>query len=749
MAQEKRFRESIEPLLADYCYDCHGDGSDKGDVQLDAFSGYDALVKDKRFWKRVWENLHSQTMPPAQKPHPTDPERERLLSWIEREVFKFDPSVPDPGRVTIRRLNRVEYDNAIRDLTEVDFQPAKDFPPDDTGYGFDTVGDALSLSPLLLEKYLAAADKILDRALGKTSPRVKPRRYSSREMIGDGYSKEERVLSKTGEVKVSFKVPISGLYRFRASAWATRAGTELAKMRFRVNDHQLRIFEVAQEPPGEKVYEAVLELKKGKESFFHVAFLNNFYDPQNPILERRDRNLFLGWLEVEPPPPNPSKEVLASRQVILGDRPAGANDREWAQEALKEFATKAYRKPLPPSEAERLLKLYDFAAKDNGSFWDTIGLPLKAVLVSPNFLFRAESQPRADDPKTVHLIDEFSLASRLSFFLWSTLPDERLLDLAEQNLLRKNLASEVQRMIGDSKIKEFVKNFAGQWLQLRDLDLVNPDQKRFPGFSDKLRNSMRAETETFFHQLLKENRPVTEFLDADYTYLNDVLARHYGLEATYGKELRRVSKLDFVLEDVSPRGGLLTQASILTITSNPTRTSPVKRGKWILDNILGTPAKDPPPDVPELNDNSPQSVGKTLREQLSAHSSKPICASCHVSMDAIGFALENYDAVGRWRDMDSGKPIDSNGKLATGESFTGASELQAFICDKRKEGFVRCMIEKLLIYALGRGLDYYDRPAIAKVISQSRKDGFSFADIILFIIQSDPFQKRRGESPPN
>ena len=265
MAQEKRFRESIEPLLADYCYDCHGDGSDKGDVQLDAFSSYDVLVKDKRFWKRVWENLHSQTMPPAQKSHPTDSERERLLSWIEREVFKFDPSVPDPGRVTIRRLNRVEYDNAIRDLTGVDFQPAKDFPPDDTGYGFDTVGDALSLSPLLLEKYLAAADKILDRALGKNSPRAKPGRYSSREMIGDGYAKDERVLSKTGEVKVSFKVPISGLYRFRASAWATRAGTELAKMRFRVNDHQLRIFEVAQEPPGEKVYEAVLEAWKAGE----------------------------------------------------------------------------------------------------------------------------------------------------------------------------------------------------------------------------------------------------------------------------------------------------------------------------------------------------------------------------------------------------------------------------------------------------------------------------------------------------
>lgn len=745
-ASEKEFRDEVEPLLAKYCYDCHGEGASKGDVELDAFADYSSLAKDKRFWKRVWENLHARTMPPARKLKPTDIHREAVMGWIERTVFQFDPSVPDPGRVTIRRLNRVEYDNVIRDLTGVDFNPAKDFPPDDTGHGFDTVGDALSLSPLLLEKYLASADAVLDRALGEAFPAGKIRRFSGAQMSGSGYVRDERVLTTTGEVEVKASLPYPGEYVFRASAWATRAGDELAKMRFRLNGRELKTFVVEQESPGGKLYEVKVKVEKTGNAAFQVGFLNDFYDPKNPNPKRRDRNLYLAWLEVEAPSSKPSAALLASRRKVLGERPAEAKDRVWAEAALRRFASRAYRRPVSQGETARLLSLYDLAAAEREPFLEAIRLPLKAALVSPRFLFRAEGQPNPDDPTAVHPLDEFALASRLSFFLWSSMPDDRLFSLAFRRQLRARLDREVRRMLLDEKALAFVQNFAGQWLQLRDLALVMPDKKRFGGFDDKLRRAMRAETETFFLHLLRENRPVTEFLAADYTFANAALARHYGLPGEFGPELRRVSAADFILEGANPRGGLLTHGSVLTITSNPTRTSPVKRGKWVLDNLLGSPAKEPPPDVPELEETSPGAQGKTLREQLASHSENPLCASCHVNMDALGFALENFDGVGRWRERDAGKPINSQGKLGTGETFSGAAELQNFIVRSRKEAFVRCLTEKLLVYALGRGLEYYDRPAVQAILNQARKDDYRFVEHLLSIVRSTPFQQRRGDS---
>ena len=323
------------------------------------------------------------------------------------------------------------------------------------------------------------------------------------------------------------------------------------------------------------------------------------------------------------------------------------------------------------------------------------------------------------------------------------MPDARLLALAEKKQLRANLATEVRRMLKDDRIRAFSKNFAGQWLQLRNLELAQPDKKRFPGFDDKLRQSMRDETEAFFSYLLMKNRPVTEFLDADYTFINSSLARHYGLRGKFADDLKYVSLKGTSL----PRGGILTHASLLTITSNPTRTSPVKRGKWVLDNILGTPVKDPPPDIPELEISSHDSSGKTLREQLAMHTEKPLCASCHVSMDAIGFSLENYDAIGRWRLKDAGNPIDSAGKLPTGEKFSGALELQRFIVNGRKKAFVRCLTEKLFTYALGRGIEYFDRSAIEEISRRMSERGYRFSDLILFLVESVPFQKRRGDLP--
>ena len=740
---KRNFLNKSRPFFVKYCFDCHGEGSSKGNFVLDDILKHDGVWEDESFWNKVWQNLYKHSMPPSRKPKPSVTERNAVLGAIERTVFGLDPSMLDPGRVTMRRLNRVEYDNVIRDLTGADFKPAKDFPPDDTGHGFDTVGDALSLSPLLLEKYMSAADAVLDEVLGEFPPTGKLQRIEPSGMRGAGYTRDARVLTTTGEVEVRVSLPRPGEYRFRALAWASRAGHDLAKMKFRLNDRDLKTFEVTHESQNAGYYEVSSKVENAGNAYFRVSFLNDFYDPRNRNPKRRDRNLYLQWLEVEFPSDAPSSKLQASRLRVLGTRPEGFGNRAYAEFVLRRFVPRAYRRPVTEEELSRLLSLYDVVAGNEAPFMEAIRLPLKAVLVSPRFLFRAESQPRPDDPKAVHDLDEYSLASRLSFFLWSTMPDDRLLTLASKTQLRSNLAIEVRRMLDDNRSIAFSKNFAGQWLQLRDLDLVQPDKKRFPGFDDKLRQSMRLETEAFFRYLLMKNRPVTEFLDADYTFLNASLARHYGLRGNFGDAPEYVSLKGKNL----PRGGVLTHASLLTITSNPTRTSPVKRGKWVLDSILGIPVKDPPPDIPELDAGSSDSKGKTLREQLAIHTEKPQCASCHVSMDAIGFSLENYDAIGRWRLQDAGNPIDSAGKLSTGETFTGALELQRFIVHRQKEAFVRCLTEKLLTYALGRGFEYYDRPQLEKIAQRMSESGYRFSDLILYLVQSDPFQKRRGDFP--
>ena len=740
---KRNFINKVRPVFAEYCYDCHGEGASKGDFVLDDILKHDGVLEEESFWKKVWQHLYKHSMPPSRKPKPSVAERKAVLGAIERTVFGLDPSKPDPGRVTIRRLNRAEYDNVIRDLTGVDFKPAKDFPPDDTGHGFDTVGDALSLSPLLLEKYMSAADAVLDEVLGEFPPPRKLQRIEPKDMMGAGDARDARVLSTTGEVEVRVSLPRPGEYRFRAQAWASRAGGELAKMKFRLNDRDLKTFEVTHESPDAGSYEVSAKVERAGNAHFRVSFLNDFYDPRNSNPKRRDRNLYLQWLEVEAPSGEPSSALQASRLKILGTRTEGSGNRAYAELVLRRFVPRAYRRPVAEQEISGLLRLYDVVGGKDAPFMEAIRLPLKAALVSPRFLFRAESQPSPNDPKTVHDLDEFSLASRLSFFLWSTMPDDRLLALAAKKQLRSNLATEVRRMLADNRSLAFSKNFAGQWLQLRDLELVQPDKKRFTGFDDKLRQSMRDETEAFFRYLLLKNRPVTEFLDADYTFINASLARHYGLRGKFGDDLKYVSLKGTSL----PRSGILTHASLLTITSNPTRTSPVKRGKWVLDNILGTPVKDPPPDIPDLDVAASDSKGKTLREQLAMHTEKPLCASCHISMDAIGFSLENYDAIGRWRLLDAGKPIDSAGKLSTGETFTGALELQRFIVHGRKEAFVRCLTEKLLTYALGRGIEYHDRPELDKIADRMSESGYRFSDLILYLVESVPFQKRRGDFP--
>jgi hypothetical protein len=601
------YTQAVRPVFEQYCFDCHGERM-KGDVDLRPYTDLPSLEADRDTFERVLAVMQSGEMPPSNKPQPAPEEKVQVVEWLQANLFPLDCTNPDPGRVTVRRLNRAEYNNTIRDLIGIDFRPADDFPEDDAGYGFDNIGDVLSLPPVLLEKYLAAAEEILDEALD----------------------------------------------------------------------------------------------------------------------EREERG---GTPDVQP--------LSDSHRRILGDAPPTDPSARDVRRLLRRFAMRAYRRPVSRAEVDRLVQLYGLARDEGDRFAQAVKLPLLAVLVSPHFLFRGEVQTEPDNPAAVHPIDEYALASRLSYFLWSSMPDRQLFNLARNGKLRANLEAQVERMLRDPRSGALVENFAGQWLQLRNLEIVKPDSERFPNFDDALRRAMRQETEMFFEQLLRENGRITDFLEAPYTFVNDRLARHYGIPDINGGEFRRVSLTG------THRGGVLTHASILTLTSNPTRTSPVKRGKWVLDNLLGSPPPPPPPEVPELE--SQAELTGTLRERMEQHRENPNCISCHERMDPIGFGLEHFDGIGAWREFDGESAIDASGRLVTGESFEGIDELRAILAERRRDNFVRCLSEKMLIYALGRGLEFYDACAVERIVEQLELDDYRFSSLVHAITQSVPFQLRRGD----
>ena len=601
------YASDVKPLLVKYCYDCHGNGKRKGELRLDRFPDQAALLADRKTWSAVLDNVLGHVMPPRDEDQPGAVERETIKRWIEAEVLQCDGGRIDPGRVTIRRLNRTEYNHTIRDLVGVDFQPADDFPADDTGYGFDNIGDVLSLPPLLLEKYLTAAEAILDQAI--------------------------------------VTEPVAG------------------------------------------------------------------------------------------------QSLPESHRRIFFVQPAGTDRDEVARRILERFVTRAYRRPATRQEVERLWQLGRRAGREGESFEGSIKIALEAVLVSPHFLFRGEFMPRPDNPDSIRPVDDFALASRLSYFLWSTMPDDELFKLAEKGRLRRSLPAQVNRMLQDPKSRALVVHFASQWLQLPKLTDLEPDAKRFPDFDGALRTAMLRETELFLEGILREDRSVLELLDSDYTYANARLARHYGMEASperpfNGEEFQKVSLRR------TPRGGLLTQASILTLTSNPTRTSPVKRGKWVLENILGSPPPPPPPDVPELGEVKLQG---SLRQRVEQHRDNPLCASCHARMDPIGFGFENFDAIGAWREMDDGFPVEPGGELLSGETFKTPAELRTVLMEHKREEFLRCLAGKMLTYALGRGLEYQDRCAVDEIVAKLQRDQHRFSALVLAVAESVPFQYRRGD----
>jgi len=772
------FEKNIVPLLTQYCYGCHGEKR-KGDLDLRIYQDEASVVRDKQVFEKVIKNLQAHEMPPEKKPQPTPEERELIAAWIQSAIFPCDCEHPDPGRVTLRRLNRVEYNNTIRDLVGVEFHAADDFPADDIGYGFDNIGDVLSMPPMLLEKYLAAAEKILDTAI-VTDFTIKPpiKHFEAVRLEGTApggpTGDNMRVLTREGDVHVSWEFPREAEYVLRARAYGEQAGPEPARMAFSIDGKEIKRFDVKAVQSSPELYEIRLVLPPGKKQFA-AAYLNNYVNPKDPDPTQRDRNLVIDYLEIVAPADSAPKPLPESHQRIFICQPIAGQERDCARVIIENFARRAYRRPVRPDEVERLLALAERARREEDSFERGIQVALQAVLVSPHFLFRgdllslAQSQDTRQRQLPLHHpeikraasplsplrgegderqsptpapiskpINEYALASRLSYFLWSSMPDEALRAEAERGRLRKNLEAQVRRMLKDPKARALVENFADQWLQIRSLSQITPDKAAYPNFDEDLRAAMQKETQMFFEAIMREDRSVLELMDANYTYLNERLARHYGVPGVKGEAFQRVSLKG------GQRGGILTHASVLTITSNPTRTSPVKRGKWVLDNILGAPPPPPPPDVPELKDG--KVLTGSLRQRMEEHRANSLCASCHARMDPIGFGLENYDGIGAWREKDGAFAIDPAGQLVTGEKFRGPQDLKTILLKQKKNDFVRCLSEKILTYGLGRGLEYYDRCATEQIAKGLAKNRFRFSSLVLEVVRSAPFQLRRGEA---
>lgn len=723
------FAGDIRPLLEKYCWDCHGDGMDKGGLSLDPYESEADLLAARKKWEGILFNIDNWLMPPADKEQPTAEERKLLVRWIDDTVFPVDPANPDPGRVTVRRLNKTEYNNTVRDLLGVTIRPADQFPDDDSGYGFDNIGDVLAMPPVLVERYLTAADAVLNAAVAPEPVTLT--------VAADGLTAEENAgaadgpvfrLWSNGEAGFTHTFTMEAPYRLRARVYAEQAGDEPARVSLRVGDEAVQTFDVTATATEPQSVEAMVMVKPGVRKI-GAAFINDHVE------EGRDRNLYVMGIELHGPVWDGNTPLPETHRRLFVQDPGTDGTEAATRKVLEAFAHRAYRRPVRPEELAKLVSLAARRQQAGDDWTQAVKVAMKAALVSPSFLYRIEWQQDPADAGQVVDLSDFALASRLSYFLWSTMPDDRLLALAQRGELRPNLAAEIRRMLADPKARELARNFGGQWLETRNLATSRPNRRMF-SWDNELRTAMGRETEEFFHFLLTANRSVLEFLSAEYTFVNERLARHYGIEGVSGSEFQRVSL------DPSRRRGLLTHASVLTVTSDPTRTSPVKRGKWVLENLLGTPPPPPPPNVPTLE--SAKELHGTLRQRLEQHRADPACANCHAMLDPIGFGLENFDATGAWRDLDDGQPVASAGRLTSGQQFSNAAELTTILLRDKSDQFVRTLAGKLLTFALGRGVEYYDKPALNEIVEKARKDDFAFHSLVIAIAESVPFQKRRG-----
>jgi mono/diheme cytochrome c family protein len=734
-ASASAFATAGAPFLAKHCVACHGPTKKKAGLTLDVYRDEASVLKDRKRWQDVLHMVQSGEMPPSGRKRPAPAEVEAFVAAVHAVFDRADHVARhDPGHVTIRRLNRVEYRNTVHDLTGIDFDPAEDFPTDDVGYGFDNIGDVLSLSPVLLERYLAAAEAVVERAVLDKPPPPPTRRVAATFLRPRVYG-EVRVrmlYARHDTVFAEHKLTDAGEYILRVRGGAVADGKQPARFALVCDDKEVKTVEVKETAPRFATYEAHLHLGPDTHRVA-VTMQSDFKKPDKPPdRTHRPPGVYVGAVDLE----GPLGWLPEGHRRIMACTP-GKPPREQAREILGRFASRAYRRPATADEVDHLLRLFDASQARGEPFAASIRLALEAVLVSPKFLFRVELDNRPDSAAP-HAIDEYQLASRLSYFLWCTMPDEELTGLAARHQLTPNLDAQVRRMLRDPRADALVENFGLQWLQLRNLKTVAPDPKVFPTFDEKLRASMFKETELFFAAVMRENRSILDFLDADFTFLNGRLARHYDIPDVYGDEFRRVTLKGGV------RGGVLTQASVLTVTSNPTRTSPVKRGKWVLEQILGTPPPPPPPNVPELPADAKAQLTGSLRQRMEQHRANPSCAVCHTHMDALGFAFENFNAVGAFRTKDGTFPIDPAGTLPDGRSFKGPAELKAILKGK-KDLFARCLTEKMLTYALGRGVEPYDRPTVETIVAALGRNDYRFSTLVTEIAKSEPFRLRRGK----
>jgi hypothetical protein len=725
------FDGDVKPLLAKYCLDCHTGKDAEGGISLDECTEAAARSTDRRTWLKVLRQVQGHAMPPRDAAQPSDAERAALAGWIGGFALKPDCSKGErPGHVTLHRLNRAEYNNTIRDLFGIELAPADEFPSDDVGYGFDNIGDVLTVSPVLLERYLLAAEDVAQAVICAADVDTAP----VRKLAG-------KQLNTTSDFGHDVEIEDAGAYVIRVRAAGDLAGPEPPKMgvMFDKNRKQAKIFEVRTAKPLYRDFEVRIKATAGTHRI-DVGFLNDFAGTDPKTNKKVDRNLavesirLIGPIGVLPDP-LPEAHVRFFKKPI---DPKAEPDEQLAQarEILWPLASRAFRRPATDAEVDAILGVYESARDAGQSIERAMQAAVTALLVAPSFIFMVEKEP---SPGKIRRLDGFEVASRLSYFLWSTMPDDRLLRAADRGELEtdEQVMAAARRMLEDDKARALVENFAGQWLQLRSLDEATPDRGRFPGFDDELRRAMRRETEEFFWHIVREDRSVLDFLEADYTFVNERLAKHYGLPGVTGDRLVRVAL------DPERRGGLLGQASVLTVTSNPTRTSPVKRGKWILENLFAAPPPPPPPNVPELKDAGGGKLTGTLRQRMEQHRADPACAACHQLMDPLGFGLENYDAVGSWRTKDGDTDVDAGGELPGGKSFRGPKQLRQVLLERRDE-FRRCLAEKLLTYAIGRGLEWYDACAVERIAERTAAGGDRFSVMVAEIVKSPAFRKRES-----
>lgn len=756
-SDEEKPASPLSSMVEQYCVDCHNADKKKGDIDLDGIAAGDIAGKPQ-IWEKVARRLRTRQMPPVGKERPNEGAYVEVLATLESSLDEAAARHPNPGRThTLRRLNRTEYQNAIRDFLALDIDAQALLPKDESGHGFDnvTVG---TLSPTLLDRYISAAQKISRLAIG--SPRrpggdtVRLRADLTQETHVEGLPMGTR-----GGVLIPYTFPEDAEYEIQIRLARDR-NEEIEGLReehaleLLLDRQQVTSFKVA--PPKDKNFELVdqhLKIRVPVKAGPHqlgVTFLKN----PSSLLETKRQPYSAHFNMHRHPRLTPAIYQVSingpyaaqgagdtpSRQRIFVSTPAKEADEEpCAKQILSTLMRRAFRRPVTDADFGKPMQFYREARRESGSFEAGIEAALSSILVSPDFLFRVEQDPVGSAAGTAYRVSDMELASRISFFLWSSIPDDELLDVAERGELGKPdvLEKQVRRMLADPRSRSLVSNFAAQWLYLRNLDSFTPDLRLFPDFDDNLRQAFREETELFFESVLREDRSVLNLLKADYTFLNERLAKHYDIPNIYGSRFRRVT-----LEPHSNRGGLLRQGSILAVTSYATRTSPVIRGKWVLENIVGTPPPPPLPDVPTLKDNT-ISATLSVRERLAEHRAKPACASCHNMMDPIGFSLENFDAVGRWRTLEEGRSVDASGGFPDGSGFTGVANLEKALLG-RPEVFVSTFAEKLLTFALGRGLEYYDGPAIRKIVRNSQASDYRFSSIIVELTQSTPFTMRKS-----